>query len=58
MSLKGGSTPDLKAERLGVEVSRPQTPTLLVAGLIYGGWLALTLFHGKIPLPLAVLAGG
>lgn len=33
-------------------------PTLALAALIYGGWLALTFWHSAIPLPLLCAAGG
>jgi fatty acid desaturase len=32
-------------------------PTLILAGVIYGGWAALTLFHDSVPLWLLVPAG-
>jgi fatty acid desaturase len=33
-------------------------PTFALAALIYGGWAALTYFHGAIPWPLLMAAGG
>jgi len=33
-------------------------PTMLVAALIYAGWLALTFWHAALPIPLIVMAGG
>ncbi|TXC70074.1 fatty acid desaturase [Sphingomonas ginsenosidivorax] len=33
-------------------------PTIALAALIYGGWLAVTAWHTAIPTPLLVLAGG
>lgn len=33
-------------------------PTLLVAVVIHGGWLALTAFHAALPLPVLALCGG
>ena len=47
--------PDGRAARRG---GRVEWPTLLVAGLIYGGWFAITLLHNRFhPIALA-LAGG
>lgn len=34
-----------------------EAPTLALAAVIYGGWLALTLFWHALPLPLALAAG-
>lgn len=33
-------------------------PTMAVATLIYGGWLALTFWHTVLPIPLIVVVGG
>lgn len=33
-------------------------PTMVVAALIYGGWLALTWWHAALPAPVIVVAGG
>ncbi|MET0312896.1 MAG: fatty acid desaturase [Hansschlegelia sp.] len=33
-------------------------PTVALAGVIYGGWLALTFFHALVPPPLLWLVGG
>lgn len=35
-----------------------ERPTLLLAGVIYAGWLALTWWHASIPLWALVVAGG
>lgn len=32
-------------------------PTVAVAGLIYGGWLALTWWHAALPTPVIVITG-
>ncbi|MEH3121343.1 MAG: fatty acid desaturase [Sphingomonas phyllosphaerae] len=32
-------------------------PTVALAAVIYGGWLALTAFHAALPLPVVVMAG-
>lgn len=37
---------------------RIEWPTLLLALLIHGGWLALTFWHALLPLPLLMLLGG
>lgn len=37
---------------------RLEWPTLLVAGLIYAGWLAATVWHARLPGPLLPLVGG
>lgn len=33
-------------------------PTIVVAVLVHGGWLAATFWHAAVPLPLLVVAGG
>lgn len=33
-------------------------PTIAVAAVIYGGWLALTYWHALLPLPVLIVAGG
>ena len=33
-------------------------PTMAIATLIYGGWLALTWWHAALPTPVIVVAGG
>lgn len=42
----------------GTPTRRLEIPTLLVAFVIYGAWLALTAFHSLLPLPCLALAGG
>lgn len=37
---------------------RIETPTLLVALAVHGGWLLLTAFHALLPWPFLMLAGG
>jgi fatty acid desaturase len=58
MSLRAGSLSDPKAAEIERETARIEAPTLVLAAVIYGGWLALTLCHAKIPLLIAMLAGG
>ena len=33
-------------------------PTVLLAGIVYGGWMVATAWHAVIPTPLLVLIGG
>lgn len=56
MSLK--ATPSSEPHELKPDTARVAAPTLVVAALIYAGWLALTFFHARIPLLLAIAAGG
>ncbi|MHB8285882.1 MAG: fatty acid desaturase [Caulobacteraceae bacterium] len=58
MSSKTRPAPAPQSAGLALETAAVAAPTLAVAALIYGGWLALTFFHAKIPLLVAVLAGG
>ncbi len=37
---------------------RIELPTMLLAVLIHGGWLALTFWHASLPAPLLALLGG
>lgn len=37
--------------------SRFEWQTWAVAGLVYGGWLAITWFHDALPLPILIAAG-
>lgn len=37
---------------------RVETPTVVLAVVIYGGWIALTLFWRLVPWPLLVILGG
>ncbi len=51
----------LHSSRVGssrVALGRVEWPTLLLALVIYAGWLATTYFHGRIPWPLLAVAGG
>jgi fatty acid desaturase len=41
-----------------VQSATVEWPTLAVATLIYGGWLALTVWHQHIPTPLLAVLGG
>ncbi|MGA1799286.1 fatty acid desaturase [Sphingomonas sp. 4RDLI-65] len=42
----------------GTGTSRTGWPTVVLAGLVYGGWLVATAWHAVLPAPVLVLASG
>lgn len=57
MTPKSGDTVPRLRHRRQVRTTI-EWPTLMVAVLIYGGWLALTWWHAALPPPLIVVIGG
>ena len=46
------------ASRFESRRRRIEWPTILLAAVIYGGWLATTYFHASLPAWLVAVAGG
>jgi fatty acid desaturase len=52
------SAPDAFLKRIGPDSRNGiEWPTALITVIIYGGWLALTWWHGVLPMPLIVVIG-